>query len=375
MPAISFLPFLQTVPIGTRLVTLTLVLSTLAGLFLASLAQQNRSEPGFTGIDMPWLVLVPGKSWMYPWTLFTAGWVELSLFELVFSAITLPLACRYLERVWGFYELLRFCSIVIVGSNVIAFGFSWLVWMVTSSEEALFGLPYHGLSGLQVGFLVAFTQLIPEHQLQLLGAIKVRVKTLPGIYLLISNVLVIVFGPSPYILIQFGFFVAWVYLRFFKLSENGEIRGDRSETFAFQYWFPPPVRPYIAAAGNHVFKLAVRTKLVQPWDEPVSGSYQMLPGPGGARAEAERRRALALKALDARIASSSPAPPSTSPGAAPSTGSVPSALPVPAASQGGGAGGSTAASTVTAAPAAPQRGLSTKSVAQVEEDKSEKAKE
>jgi hypothetical protein len=49
-------------------------------------------------------------------------------------------------------------------------------------------------------------------------------------------------------------------------------------------------RPYIAAAGNHVFKLAVRTKLVQPWDEPVSGSYQMLPGPGGARAEAERRR-------------------------------------------------------------------------------------
>lgn len=86
-------------------------------------------------------------------------------------------------------------------------------------------------------------------------------------------------------------------------------------------------------------------------------------------------RALALKALDARIASSSPAPPSTSPGAAPSTGSVPSALPVPAASQGGGAGGSTAASTVTAAPAAPQRGLSTKSVAQVEEDKSEKAKE
>jgi hypothetical protein len=88
-------------------------------------------------------------------------------------------------------------------------------------------------------------------------------------------------------------------------------------------------------------------------------------------------RALALKALDARIASSSPAPPSTSPGAAPSTGSVPSALPVPAASQSGGAG-STAASTVTAAPAAPaapQRGLSTKSVTQVEEDKSEKAKE
>lgn len=172
------------------------------------------------------------------------------------------------------------------------------------------------MSGLQVGFLVAFTQLIPEHQLQLFGKLKLRVKvgseaytsrlagagrccsrltcgqTLPGIYLLVSNVLVLLLGPSPYMLVQFGFFVAWAYLRFFKLSENGDIRGDRSETFAFQYWFPPPVRPYIAAAGNKVFSVATKVGLVQPWDEPVGGgsSYQMLPGPGGARAEAERRR-------------------------------------------------------------------------------------
>jgi hypothetical protein len=78
-------------------------------------------------------------------------------------------------------------------------------------------------------------------------------QTLPGIYLLISNVLVIVFGPSPYILVQFGFFVAWVYLRFFKLSENGEFRGDRSETFAFQYWFPPPIRYVLSFICLHLY--------------------------------------------------------------------------------------------------------------------------
>jgi hypothetical protein len=50
---------------------------------------------------------------------------------------------------------------------------------VSLNPSTRFGLPYHGLSGLQVGFLVAFTQLIPEHQLQLLGAIKVRVKVSP----------------------------------------------------------------------------------------------------------------------------------------------------------------------------------------------------
>lgn len=40
-----------------------------------------------------------------------------------------------------------------------------------------FGMSYHGLMGLQTGFLVAFTQLIPEHQVQLLGGLaKLRVK-------------------------------------------------------------------------------------------------------------------------------------------------------------------------------------------------------
>jgi hypothetical protein len=72
-------------------------------------------------------------------------------------------------------------------------------------------------------------------------------QNLPGIYLLVSNVLTIVLGQNPYIIIQFGFFVSWVYLRFFKLSENGEFRGDRSETFAFVNWFPPLVRCVLGA--------------------------------------------------------------------------------------------------------------------------------
>ncbi len=49
-------------------------------------------------------------------------------------------------------------------------------------------------------------------------------------------------------------------------------------------------RPYVSILANTVFKLAVRFKLVQSWDEQSTGSYAMLPGPGGSRAEAERRR-------------------------------------------------------------------------------------
>lgn len=35
---------------------------------------------------------------------------------------------------------------------------------------------YHGQMALQIALLVAFTQLIPEHQVQVMGVIKTRVK-------------------------------------------------------------------------------------------------------------------------------------------------------------------------------------------------------
>lgn len=49
--------------------------------------------------------------------------------------------------------------------------------MIATSTRGRHGMNYHGLEGLQVGFLVAFTQLIPEHQVQIFGGLaKMRVK-------------------------------------------------------------------------------------------------------------------------------------------------------------------------------------------------------
>lgn len=96
---------------------------------------------------------------------------------------------------------------------------------------------------LQTGFLVAFTQIIPEHQVQLFGGLaKLRVKQLPMLYVTFSNVMVLLGYQSPFILIQFGWLVSWFYLRFIKQNEGMDFRGDRSETFAFSSWFPPFVQ-------------------------------------------------------------------------------------------------------------------------------------
>lgn len=103
-------------------------------------------------------------------------------------------------------------------------------------------MSYHGLMALQTGFLVGFTQLIPEHQVQLFGVFKLRVKKLPMLYVGFSNVMCIIGFQSPFLLIQMGWLVAWFYLRFVKWTDGGDFRGDRSETFAFANWFPPVVQ-------------------------------------------------------------------------------------------------------------------------------------
>ena len=180
MPAISFLPFLQTIPFATRILTLTLIASSLGTLLLSLISARDAipgSEipPGSPTsvvapkhglpwlVDASWLVLIPGQSWKFPWVLATSGFIELSMVEvsgillllwmspssmgpvldirsadpcqLVVSAVSLPLASRYLERIWGPRELVRFVLVTIVGSNVIAFGFGWLTYILLRDEN------------------------------------------------------------------------------------------------------------------------------------------------------------------------------------------------------------------------------------------------
>lgn len=62
-------------------------------------------------------------------------------------------------------------------------------------------------------------------------------------YLTLSTVLCLVGYQCPWIVIQFGWFVGWVYLRFYKKNTSdvggADTYGDRSETFSLISWFPP----------------------------------------------------------------------------------------------------------------------------------------
>lgn len=173
----------------------------------------------------------------------------------------------------------------------------------------------NGSIPLQISFLVAFSQLLPAHTVTLFkGIVSLRVPRFPLIHILAVTILALtpLLSISSFLLVNTAFVTSWTYLRFYKSalpdlesSQPSSLRGDPSESFAFAEFFPDPVKPGIAAFSASVFNLMVSLRLCTPFspaDISASRGESMLQrGPGGARAEAERRRAVALKALDQRL--------------------------------------------------------------------------
>lgn len=186
-----------------------------------------------------------------------------------------------------------------------------------------------GSVALQGAFLVAFKQLVPEHTVTILqGVVKIRVKHFPAIFLAANTISGFVIGTDTALVLAWaGFFTSWTYLRFLKkqadLSGPGTggatIKGDASETFAFAYFWPDVVQPPIAAISDGVYNALVAMHIISPFsaeDVETSNVQAAARGEGGLpsllnqagrkggsgkREETERRRALALKALDQRL--------------------------------------------------------------------------
>jgi hypothetical protein len=184
---------------------------------------------------------------------------------------------------------------------------------------------------IQAGFLVSFKQLVPEHTVAIAkGLVRMRVKHFPAIFLAANTISGIVLGTeTAMFLAYFGFMTAWVYLRFYRASpslssaatgDGSVIKGDASDTFAFAHFFPEPLQTPIGHFADGVYNVLISLGVCTPFsnedidagnDQASARAEGGLPsimnpssrgGKGRAtRAEAERRRALALKALDQRL--------------------------------------------------------------------------
>jgi hypothetical protein len=152
-----------------------------------------------------------------------------------------------------------------------------------------------------------------------------RVKHFPAVFLLANITSGILLSTDvAMFLAWYGFLVSWIYLRFYRISPlmttatGGDVptvRGDASDTFSFAYFFPEPLHTPLAKICDSVYDLLVTLRICTPFSaddidlgneaamaraEAGGGGLPTTRG-SGRREEAERRRALALKALDQRL--------------------------------------------------------------------------
>ncbi|KAK4120846.1 DUF1751-domain-containing protein [Parathielavia appendiculata] len=323
------------IPPVTRIVLIALGLQS-----VLSAAIRYRQWTANSEIVIPYLNLVPQLSLIYPWTFLTTTFVESNVFTLSIACLTLYNGGRYLERAWSSREFAKFLLVTSLVPNTLCFGTSILFFALTRNEAWTL-MTIAGTIPLQISFLVAFSQLVPAHTVTLFrGLLSLRVPRFPLLYIGLVTLLCLtpMLTIASFFLAVYGFLVSWTYLRFYKVafpdldtSQPNSLRGDASDTFAIAEFFPGPVRPLVAAISDHVFDVLVAMRLCVPFSAADisaargdhSHGFSHRGAPGSARAEAERRRALALRALDQRLhaatataaarAQSAPVPPAVVP--------------------------------------------------------------
>ncbi|KAL6245610.1 hypothetical protein RBB50_007609 [Rhinocladiella similis] len=320
-------------PVTRALLAVTVTLSLLYNIARWRLLQADL-DPTTGGEDkaprrvVPYLALVPAQCIWYPWTFLSAAFVEQNIFTLLLQGGTLFFGGKYLERAWGTKGFIYVVLIASIIPYVLAAP-TYILWAAITGSSDRTMTPLNGGITLQAAFLVAFKQLVPEHTVSIYkGMIKMRVKHFPAVFLGVNTISGLILGTDTALLLAwYGLITTWTYLRFYKRQpdlsstspDGGGLRGDASETFAFATFFPDVMQPPIAAFCNQVFLLLCSLKICTPFsNEDIATGNEQAAARGEAglpsfsrqargargmskREEAERRRALALKALDERL--------------------------------------------------------------------------
>ncbi|KAF2497356.1 DUF1751-domain-containing protein [Lophium mytilinum] len=325
-------PRINLPPLTRSLLVSLLVLTVLNALLRPQDDWVSKVEKPIVGVGdgVPYLAIVPGVSIIYPWVFLLATVVEQNVFGLVITGLTVFYGGRYLERAWSSTEFTKFILFVAMIPNLLTFLIYVFSFVISKSDAALTTTISGGVA-LQAAFLVSFKQLVPEHTVAILkGLIRMRVKHFPAIFLLANTISGVLFGTETALFLSwFGFFTAWIYLRFYRLSpsissaatgDGSTMKGDASDTFAFAYFFPEPIHTPISKLADSVYNTLITLRVFKPFSDSdvdagneqaharAEGGLPSLMNPngrsgrgGGRREEAERRRALALKALDQRL--------------------------------------------------------------------------
>ncbi|XP_063797442.1 transmembrane protein 115 [Pseudophryne corroboree] len=243
-------------------------------------------------------LLLPPNLWL--WSLVTHGLVELHAWDVLANLLLTLGAGRRLEPLWGAPELLLFYGVVSLSVGILSSLCFLVAYAATSDLHFLFSARVHGFPAFAGAVLVAHKQTAGD------GLVEPQrwVLLLPQLTLLGVTFLTVAGLVPSQILVGYGLGLlsGWVYLRFYQRHSRG--RGDMSDHFSFASFLPGPVQPAANLLGNLVHAALVKVRLcpraVKRYDVGAPSSIT-ISLPGTDPQDAERRRQLALKALNERL--------------------------------------------------------------------------
>jgi len=151
-----------------------------------------------------------------------------------------------------------------------------------------------GMAGVLTGYLVGLVQISPEqeHPLPLCG-ISLRTRHFPLLAVAGALLLGVLIGFQPFLLSLTGFVSSWVYLRYMQ-PHLGGIKGDAG--FTLRQLAPDFLRPLCDGARSVLSRHRGRNS--------GSGGHAIgedVEAMRGTAADIERRRSVALRAIDQRL--------------------------------------------------------------------------
>lgn len=297
-------------------------------LFLIKLQRYQSDTSGdlkFHDIRVSYIQLVPRYTIFYPWAVVTAIFAEISIISFIVSSAVLTVASKYIEKFWGYKEVIKFVFIVGTITNF----FTVLVTILSNvarGDAVGMDRPLGGGISYYFGFLVVLKQLIPEHNISLFqGVINFRVKHLPFICISLCLVWSLIFSRSlyPFFPSIESFMVSFIYLRFFQAfavdpilpvmsNDNSSIiHGDPSDVFKLVEFFPSATHGVLSNVFDKCYEVAVLLGIITPFnDESIEqGNFRAQKRleqinqtqKSVANSVAERRRQVALQVIEDRM--------------------------------------------------------------------------
>nr|CAD1840912.1 unnamed protein product [Ananas comosus var. bracteatus] len=251
---------------------------------------------------LAYLALIPARTIPFAWNLITAGYIEQSLPGVCFSLLLgfplmSPFLWKFLEPLWGAKEFVKFIFVVNLLTSVAVFVTAIALYYITTEERYLY-TPLSGFYGVLAGFLVGIKQIMPDQEL-----LKIKAKWVPSLVILFAVAISFFVAESLSYLptLLSGFYMSWIYLRYFQKYPETSLKGDPSDEFSFSSFFPEFLRPIIDPIASIFDKIFCGRRSEGSVE---SRGYTMgdTPLPGSDPIEATRRRERGARALEQRLA-------------------------------------------------------------------------